>query len=372
MFSTIQRSVRDVESQQEGSPTSAIATTAIQENENEHILIPEDDFEEIELVKRSPSVSVNQVNKEGPSRSFKLFLLSTLSIQTAGFVLLGRYTRSSVPPSELYDIKHLVFFAETTKFIISSTMEHLTTGGKLLDSLETHVYQRPMDSLKPAIPALLYVLQNALAYTALTHLSAPLYLALSQGKLVSTVLVTGMLLNRRYNLRQWICVSTLSMGVAVILISDSNTNSQNRTTMLGFLAVIGACLCSAFASVYFEGVMKRSEGSLWLRNIQLSFFGILTTGLQSIYEGKPLGHGFSASVWCLILMQAGGGLLTAAVMKYTDNVLKGLAFGVSVILTSLISNLFFDVWLTNEFLFGACIILVSVYFFSNSCSIPRR
>eukprot|EP00978_Attheya_sp_CCMP212_P042169 scaffold252569_cov51-Attheya_sp.AAC.2 len=36
-------------------------------------------------------------------------------------------------------------------------------------------------------------------------------------------------------------------------------------------------------------------------------------------------HGFHGWVWVLVLLQAGGGMLVVAVIKYADNVLKGLA-----------------------------------------------
>lgn len=295
--------------------------------------------------------------------STKAILLCTLSVQTAGYVLLGRYTRSSFPPDQLYDIAHLVLMAELVKFVVSCFVEYVVTEGNLVESLRIYVWNRPLDALKPAIPALLYVLQNWLSYTALTHLSAPIYLAMSQGKLAATVFVSGILLQRSYKPQQWFCVIALSFGVALILKEESTDSSE--TTILGVLAVVGACFCSAFAGVYFEGVMKQSEGSLWLRNIQLSFYGVVTTAIQSSRIAKPFAHGFTGAVWMLVMMHAVGGLLVAAVLKYADNVLKGLALGVSVVMTSVLASVIFQVHLTNSFLVGASIILLSVYSFEN-------
>ncbi len=64
-------------------------------------------------------------------------------------------------------------------------------------------------------------------------------------------------------------------------------------------------------------------------------------------------------------LQAGGGLLVAAVMKYADNVLKGLATGVSVISTTVLSVAIFGTPLSNQFSLGSVMILVSAYLFSN-------
>ena len=47
---------------------------------------------------------------------------------------------------------------------------------------------------------------------------------------------------------------------------------MNRT--VGLLAVFAACMLSGLAGVYFEKVLKGSNSSLWVRNVQLSFFSL--------------------------------------------------------------------------------------------------
>ena len=93
---------------------------------------------------------------------------------------------------------------------------------------------------------------------------------------------------------------------------------------VGVAAWLGAALCSAFASVYFEKMVKLSPGgepvpSLWLRNIQLCSLSCLT-GVLLVAEERaawregstlrthgPL-HNFDRFVALFILLGGSGGI----------------------------------------------------------------
>merc|ERR1712228_918805 len=87
-------------------------------------------------------------------------------------------------------------------------------------SIQEHIIARPGDFLRISIPAILYLVQNSLLYVALSNLSAPLFQVCYQAKLLTTALVSVVLLQRRYSLKQWICLSTLGLGVAVVVLGE--------------------------------------------------------------------------------------------------------------------------------------------------------
>jgi solute carrier family 35 (UDP-sugar transporter), member A1/2/3 len=232
-----------------------------------------------------------------------------------------------------------------------------------------------------------------------------------QAKLVTTALVSVVMLQRAYSMQQWICLLGLSLGVATVVLGErgssvKDTSNNSGNLVVGLIAVSISCLSSALAGVYFEMVLKKNtptpatvksvDGSpssssastsslpppsLWMRNIQLAFFSVLIAVGQGMWknvqnggtyfsanlspDGKPYLFGFTIWVWILVALQAGGGLLVAAVIKYADNVLKGLATGVSVVLSSALAMLFFATPLGKLFCVGATVILMSVYYFSN-------
>ena len=336
------------------------------------------------------------------SPTFKLILLTGMVLQNSATVLVGRYTRSSVPKDELYVVNHLILVTELGKLLLSCIFEYVTTNGQLVQSIKQNIIERPYDALKIMVPALLYLVQNSLLYVALSNLTAPVFQVTYQAKLVTTAIVSVIMLNRKYTLQQWICLVSLSIGVAIVVLGEGNKKDEEKkddeskaeqSLFVGLSAVTIACMSSALAGVYFEKVVKTpSSGtknpnakpvSVWMRNVQLAFFTICTAYLQNWYttnfgkkddsaadtavdlSNQSYFHGFTTWVWILVCLQAGGGLLVAAVIKYADNVLKGLATGVSVCFATAVSTVLFGTPLSGQFSMGATLILISVYLFSN-------
>lgn len=318
------------------------------------------------------------------SASFKLLLLTLMVLQNSSVVLVGRYTRASVSIEDSYVVNHLILVAEFMKCVLSCVLESYTSSSTFSSSFQTHIISNPLDFLKILIPALLYLLQNSLLYVALSNLSAPLFQVTYQSKLLTTALVSVFLLARRYTLQQWICLFSLAMGVAMVVLAEKkdtdNSSSDSQTKQdfgLGLISVTIACFSSAFAGVYFEKVVKskaKTNPSVWMRNIQLAFFSVVIALGQymTAKEDKPFMHGFNKWVWVVVLLQAAGGLLVAAVIKYADNVLKGLATGVSVVFSTVCSVFFFGTVLTSSFYWGAGMILLSVYVFSNPINFGKK
>lgn len=328
--------------------------------------------------------------------TFKLILLAGMVLQNSVTVLVGRYTRSGVRVEDRYVVSHLLLVTEMGKLLLSCVFEYFGTNGGLVESFRSNIVDRPFDALKIMIPAVLYLVQNNLLYLALSNLTAPLFQVTYQGKLVTTAIISVIMLNRKYSLQQWICLVALSLGVAIVVLDEkkegsSNENEKEEKTpeslVVGLISVTVACVSSALAGVYFEKVVKTSSTgdnqkpvSVWMRNIQLAFFTIITILFQGMWSKEDENsaasqyyfHGFTSWAWVLVCLQAGGGLLVAAVIKYADNVLKGLATGVSVCFATVMSAMLFGTPISGQFSVGALMILLSVYIFSNPINTKEK
>ncbi|KAG0141005.1 hypothetical protein CROQUDRAFT_674341 [Cronartium quercuum f. sp. fusiforme G11] len=232
------------------------------------------------------------------------------------------------------------------------------------------------DCWKLSIPAILYVIQNNLQFVAATNLDVATFSVTYQLKILTTALCSVIILGRKLSGIKWISLLCLAIGVALVQLKN-NTNHQDpdenqRNPLKGFIAVSLACFTSGLAGVYFELVLKSSNMKidLWMRNVQLSLFSIFPAILTFIFTSTNLKffNGFNIWTWSTILTQVLGGLITALVIKFADNILKGFSTSLSIILSSILSYIFFKDHSSFCFieLIGISLVLFSTYTYNLS------
>ena len=174
---------------------------------------------------------------------------------------------------------------------------------------------------------------------------------------------------------QWFSLVFLFVGVATVQLQPhdqkvSEKVATEQNPLVGLVAVIVSCLMSGFAGVYFEKILKGTDQTIWLRNVQLGFIGMIFGYITLLVnDGQKLQehgffHGYDWVVWCVILIQAFGGLMVAVVVKYADNILKGFATSAAIILSCIASMYFFDFQLSIQFVVGGALVILSVYMYS--------
>ena len=244
---------------------------------------------------------------------------------------------------------------------------------ELKNTINQQILNNRMDSIKTGIPAILYTIQTNLVYLAISNLDAAVFQVTFQLKILTTAIFTVFLLNRSLRVLQWFSLIVLTLGISIIQIQNvkvSNDDGEHKNALFGLFCVIMACVLSGLAGVYFEKILKNSKVSIWVRNIQLGLFGTffaLLTVYASDYENvqaKGFFFGYNNLVWINIMVQSAGGLLVAVVIKYADNILKGFATSISIILSCLASVILFDTIINLVFAVGTFLVVLAVVLYS--------
>lgn len=251
------------------------------------------------------------------------------------------------------------------------------------------------DCWKLSIPALLYVVQNSLQFVAIGNLPVASFQVAYQMKILTTAAFSVVLLRKKLSSTKWLSLFFLAIGVGIVQVQTSTSNTgpsevhvgsahdaaplhiHIMSPLKGFGAVTAACFTSGLAGVYFEMVLKNSKADLWVRNVQLSLFSLLPAFLPILYAPQfhtydglinYIFRNFGGWAWATVAIQVFGGLITAVVIKHSDNILKGFATSISIILSFLASVVLFDFHVTLSFVIGASTVLAATAMYNQPAS----
>lgn len=76
-------------------------------------------------------------------------------------------------------------------------------------------------------------------------------------------------------------------------------------------------------------------------------------------------------VWYLVTLQATGGLLVAMVVKYADNILKGFATSLAIVVACVASIILFNFQLTAQFSLGTVLVISSIFLYGYQPPQPK-
>eukprot|EP00331_Platyophrya_macrostoma_P014525 CAMPEP_0176416096 /NCGR_PEP_ID=MMETSP0127-20121128/6161_1 /TAXON_ID=938130 /ORGANISM="Platyophrya macrostoma, Strain WH" /LENGTH=208 /DNA_ID=CAMNT_0017796143 /DNA_START=472 /DNA_END=1098 /DNA_ORIENTATION=- len=179
-------------------------------------------------------------------------------------------------------------------------------------------------------------------YVALENLEATTFQVGYQSKVITTAVLSVWMLDRSLTWLKWASLVLLTAGIICTQITNkASAPTVGNNVTLGITAVLISAFCSAFAGVYFEKILKGTNPSVWMRNAQLAFFSMIVGIVMFLIKEPPtirFFQGYDLMVLSLILIQAAGGLIIAVVVKYADNILKGFATAISIVLCGLLSS----------------------------------
>ena len=341
--------------------------------------------------------------------------LGVLVLQMSGLTLAMHASRQG---GELYSVSAAVLLTELLKLALCLSYAAGRTGASLSVRVVCDGAQWVLSTAWPlALPSLLFVAVQQLNLFAATELDAVTFQVTNQMKLLPTAFFSVVALGRSLQLQQWLSLPVLALGVAVVNLGSahdahgSQAHQRAPHWFLGLSAALAAALFSGYASVFVERLLKTErlawrddpaccaaeEGlsseakhgdkppveapaasspsadcgrPLLTLNIQLAGWGALiaATQLGMMHGGRAaprelLAH-FNAFTWAVIWLQALGGLVVGLVLKYTDNIVKGFATAVSILLSCALESVLNRQLPSLAFALGLALVLLSFALFS--------
>mmetsp|Transcript_9473 Transcript_9473/g.42913 ORF Transcript_9473/g.42913 Transcript_9473/m.42913 type:complete len:215 (-) Transcript_9473:2090-2734(-) len=186
---------------------------------------------------------------------------------------------------------------------------------------------------------------------------------------------TAIMLGARFDKHKIVAMCLLAVGMVLVQlprgIEVNLSTSETNADFTGVCSVLLASITSGYAGVYLEKKFKAGQGAeIWTLNIQLSCYSLpcacMACFLQDYYAIRANGffHGYNLLIAAIVLLQALGGLIVAAVMRHASTLLKCFAVSISICCCVVISALAGEFAWTGEKFLGLVIVNISTVLFS--------
>lgn len=288
-----------------------------------------------------------------------------------------------------YNALTVTFLIEAVKLLISLFVLAFISikgnnNGSNINTTNTTLTWR--ESIIFAPTAFLYMIDNNLMYYILLYMNPATLSIVWNIRIVTTALMFQFILKKKLSKLKWTAIVLLLLGVVT---SASNKHFLNNAEdgegegkqeeasssfsdfTIGMLLVLIGVNISSAAGIYTEWAMKRRvDDSIFLQNVHLYFYGVLTNGLALMYSlkkeenyNKSFFNGYDEYTIAIIISGTMIGLFVGVLYKFLDNIVVSYAHAIAMFFTTIISLVYFSFDISLEFICGLSVCVVSMYLY---------
>jgi UDP-sugar transporter A1/2/3 len=285
----------------------------------------------------------------------RIGVLALLVLQNTSLRLVMKHARTVSPN---FSATAAVFACEVLKFSVAVAVLARVRRSLITALVEVLNYRELIPML---VPAALYLLADRLHHVSTRRLDVAAFQVLSQSKVLTAALFGKVFRGRDYSSRQWFCLCCIAGGIAICQLADIGVDTVPMPDLLGVATVMTTSLLGAAAGTYIEATLQRGSGDgvLWKRAAQMAANGCLIAAGPASRSNLD---GFVFSAWMVVALNAAGGLLVAAAMRYADNVLKTLAASLSIVVSTVAATVFLSAPApSSRFMIGGLVVVGAIY-----------
>ncbi|KAF9284100.1 hypothetical protein BGZ88_010151 [Linnemannia elongata] len=300
----------------------------------------------------------------------KYISLIVLAVQNSCLIIVMALAQG--PGRKVFYSSTAVFINEIVKLIVCTIMtirETIKDTGRFYpQDFLNDVFGG--DAWKLAVPAMLYAIQNNLQYVASHALDPSTFQVTYQLKILTTALFSVILLNRSLPLLKWASLVMLTAGIALVSLEESNHRNKHAAKPDPIDPTSSASALGDLLDAQ-RGNTAEVGSSNDRPEFVVGLMAVLIACILSVYlkDGEGVTEqgffaGYDMLVITAIACQSAGGLIVAVVVKYADNILKGFATSISIVISAIASVALFGSQIGTIFMFGTVLVLGATYMYS--------
>jgi|EP00505_MAST-04D_sp_SCG-Rhode-Island_P002875 drug/metabolite transporter (DMT)-like permease len=278
------------------------------------------------------------------------------------------------------DTSFILLLAETFKLCISihyyiKECKEQKLQSELSKTLSTQFWY---DARLFGVPAFLYFLLNNANMIALKYLPSHLVQMLANFKLIMVAGLAVAYLKQKISKVQWGAIFFVCLGMGITMMNpgkkSESTKEGGGSVVLALVYGIVAAAVSSIAGIFCEKLYKTSGGNpaidmVHIQNIKMYSFGMFFNFLSIMIYGLKHLDGFNFYHLIMTLLTGFGGISMGFIMKYLDNVIRGIAVALGSIASTVLSVALLGNELTGHFAVGGSIVLIAAHMY-NSHRVP--